>query len=72
MTLPLENIRVLDLTRLLSGPYCSQFFADFGAEVIKIEEPNIGDYARWTLPQVNGRSSLFSSLNRNKKALRLI
>lgn len=71
MTLPLENIRVLDLTRLLPGPYCSQFFADFGAEVIKIEEPNIGDYARWTLPQVNGRSALFASLNRNKKSITL-
>lgn len=71
MALPLENIRILDLTRLLPGPYCSQFFADFGAEVIKIEEPNIGDYARWTQPQVDGYSALFSSLNRNKKSVTL-
>lgn len=71
MTMPLENIRVLDLTRLLPGPYCSQFFADFGAEVIKIEEPHIGDYARWTIPQVNGYSALFASLNRNKKSITL-
>lgn len=71
MAMPLENIRVLDLTRLLPGPYCSQFFADFGAEVIKIEEPNIGDYARWTTPQVNGCSALFASLNRNKKSITL-
>ena len=70
-TLPLEQIRVLDLTRLLPGPYCSQFLADFGAEVIKIEEPNIGDYARWTKPQVNGFSALFASLNRNKKSVTL-
>lgn len=71
MTLPLGNIRVLDLTRLLPGPYCSQFLADFGAEVIKIEEPNIGDYARWTQPQVNGYSAMFASLNRNKKSVTL-
>lgn len=71
MTLPLENIRVLDLTRLLPGPYCSQMLADFGAEVIKIEEPNIGDYARWTQPQVDGYSALFASLNRNKKSVTL-
>ncbi len=71
MTLPLANIRVLDLTRLLPGPYCSQMLADFGAEVIKIEEPNIGDYARWTQPQVDGYSALFASLNRNKKSVTL-
>lgn len=71
MTLPLANIRVLDLTRLLPGPYCSQMLADFGAEVIKIEEPNIGDYARWTQPQVDGYSALFGSLNRNKKSVTL-
>lgn len=71
VTMPLENIRVLDLTRLLPGPYCSQFLADFGAEVIKIEEPHVGDYARWTTPQVNGYSALFASLNRNKKSITL-
>lgn len=70
--LPLEQIRVLDLTRLLPGPYCSQYLADFGAEVIKIEEPNIGDYARWTQPQVeDGYSAMFASLNRNKKSVTL-
>lgn len=71
MTLPLKNIRVLDLTRLLPGPYCSQFFADFGAEVIKIEEPKVGDYARWTEPRVDGYSAMFASLNRNKKSVTL-
>lgn len=69
--MPLNGIRVLDLTRLLPGPYCSQLLADFGAEVIKIEEPNIGDYARWTQPQVGDYSALFASLNRNKKSVTL-
>nr|WP_285889461.1 CoA transferase [Neobacillus niacini] len=45
--LPLEGIRVLDLTRLLPGPYCSLLLADYGADVIKVEDPKSGDYARW-------------------------
>ncbi|WP_301110011.1 CoA transferase [Sporosarcina sp.] len=67
--MPLHSIRVLDLSRLLPGPYCSMLLADFGAEVIKIEEPNIGDYAREGLPKIDGVSALFHSLNRNKKSI---
>ncbi|PWA12792.1 CoA transferase [Pueribacillus theae] len=69
MGLPLKNIRVLDLTRLLPGPYCSQLLADFGAEVIKVEEPNLGDYARWNEPKAGEYSAMFESLNRNKKSV---
>ncbi|MDF2856248.1 MAG: carnitine dehydratase [Neobacillus sp.] len=66
---PLESIRVLDLTRLLPGPYCTMFLADFGAEVIKIEEPKTGDYARWNEPQMAGQGAMFNSVNRNKKSV---
>lgn len=69
--MPLANIRVLDLTRLLPGPYCSQMLADFGAEVIKVEEPEVGDYARWNEPKVGEHSAMFTSLNRNKKSVTL-
>ncbi|MCQ6279541.1 CaiB/BaiF CoA-transferase family protein [Bacillus sp. EB600] len=71
MNLPLHNIRVLDLSRLLPGPYCTMFLADFGAEVIKIEEPNTGDYARLEEPKLGTDSAIFSSLNRNKKSVTL-
>ena len=69
MISPLQSIRVLDLSRLLPGPYCTMFLADFGAEVIKIEEPNIGDYARLGEPKPDTDSAIFSSLNRNKKSI---
>ncbi|HEU5140189.1 MAG TPA: CaiB/BaiF CoA-transferase family protein [Bacillales bacterium] len=70
MALPLEAIRVLDLTRLLPGPYCTMLLADFGAEVIKVETPKVGDYARWTEPKLDdGNSAQFHSLNRNKKSI---
>lgn len=71
MPLPLSSLRVLDLTRLLPGPYCTMLLADFGAEVIKIEEPGLGDYARWYGNEWNGESALFASLNRNKKSVTL-
>lgn len=67
--MPLTSVRVLDLTRLLPGPYCTMILADFGAEVIKVEEPGTGDYARAFEPKVDGSSSMFHSLNRNKKSI---
>jgi crotonobetainyl-CoA:carnitine CoA-transferase CaiB-like acyl-CoA transferase len=70
--LPLEGIRVLDLTRLLPGPYCSVLLADYGADVIKVEDPKNGDYARWYEPRVNDdQSAMFISLNRNKRSITL-
>ena len=65
----LKGIRILDLTRLLPGPYCSMMLADFGAEVIKIEEPFKGDYARDFPPVQNGFGFWHLQLNRNKKSL---
>lgn len=65
----LKGIRILDLTRLLPGPYCSMMLADFGAEVIKIEEPLKGDYSRGFPPAQNGFGFWHLQLNRNKKSL---
>lgn len=70
--LPLSNIRVLDLTRIIAGPYCTMLLADLGAEVIKIEHPKLGDEARnWGPPFVNNSemSSYFTCVNRNKKSI---
>ncbi|MGJ9457824.1 CaiB/BaiF CoA transferase family protein [Oceanobacillus sp. CF4.6] len=67
--MPLKSIRVLDLTRLLPGPYCTMVLADFGAEVIKIEEPQLGDYVRFQEPKIDENSAFFHSLNRNKKSV---
>lgn len=66
---PLQGIRVLDLTRLLAGPYCTMLLADLGAEVIKIEMPGRGDDARAVGPFVNGESTYFISVNRQKKSV---
>lgn len=72
MTLPLEGIRVLDLTRILTGPFCSMILADLGAEVIKIEIPRSGDDTRhWGPPFIGQESAYFLSINRNKKSLTL-
>ncbi|MBI3948878.1 MAG: CoA transferase [Acidobacteria bacterium] len=71
MTQALEGIRVLDLSRLLPGPYCSLLLADLGAEVIKIEEPTLGDPTRWTPPRIKETGIAFLNLNRNKKSLTL-
>ena len=62
-------IRVLDLTRVMSGPFCTSMLADLGAEVIKIEMPKSGDEGRSFGPYVNGESSYFTLLNRNKKSV---
>jgi CoA:oxalate CoA-transferase len=68
---PLSGIRVLDLTRVLAGPYASMILADLGAEVIKIESPHGGDDSRGFGPFVNDESIYFVSINRNKKSLTL-
>ena len=67
----LEGIRVLDLSRMLPGPYCSMMLADLGAEVIKIEEPKIGDPTRHSPPMIDGQSAAFVQVNRNKKSIAL-
>src|SRR5438445_11963593 len=67
--MPLTGIRVLDLSRLLPGAYCTMLLADLGAEVIKVEEPGTGDYMRWTPPLVDGQSALFNAINRNKRSV---
>jgi alpha-methylacyl-CoA racemase len=69
--MPLTGIRVLDLTRLLPGAFCTMLLADMGADVIKVEEPGTGDYMRWTPPLIEGQSALFNSLNRNKRSVTL-
>jgi alpha-methylacyl-CoA racemase len=69
--MPLTGIRVLDLTRLLPGAFCTMLLADMGADVIKVEDPDQGDYMRWIPPLVEGQSVLFNSLNRNKKSVTL-
>jgi len=67
----LEGLRVVDLTRILSGPFCSMFLADLGAEVIKIEDPDGGDPIRGQGEQRHGFSLYFASFNRNKRSVTL-
>ncbi len=70
--LPLEGIKVLDLTRALAGPYCSMMLGDMGADVIKVEMPKTGDETRaWGPPFINGESGYFLSVNRNKRGMTL-
>lgn len=71
MSMALENIKVLDLTRVLAGPYATMILADLGAEVIKIEMPVKGDDSRHFGPYIKGESAYFISLNRNKKSITL-
>jgi formyl-CoA transferase/CoA:oxalate CoA-transferase len=69
---PLSGLTVVDLTRVLSGPYCTMQLADMGARVIKVEQPGRGDDTRaWGPPFVNGESAYFLSINRNKESLTL-
>jgi len=77
--LPLSDVRVLDLTRLLPGGFCSLLLADLGAEVLKVEDTGMGDYIRWAPPYygdesqqaLGTRSSLYLALNRGKRSVRL-
>jgi alpha-methylacyl-CoA racemase len=76
MNLPLDGLKVLDLTRLLPGGFCSLLLADFGADVVKVEDVGLGDYVRWAPPFYEGvepsaRSALFLSLNRGKRSIRV-
>jgi crotonobetainyl-CoA:carnitine CoA-transferase CaiB-like acyl-CoA transferase len=76
VSLPLDGIRVLDLSRLLPGGFCSLMLADFGADVLKIEDTGLGDYVRWATPHYEGvedsaKSALFLALNRGKRSIRL-
>ena len=67
---PLTGITVLDLTRVLSGPYCTMLLGDMGARVIKIEQPGRGDDTRaWGPPFVGDESAYFLSVNRNKESV---
>ena len=67
----LSSVTVLDLTRVLAGPYCSMLLADLGANIIKIEMPKTGDDSRLHYPQVKGESAYYMNLNRNKRSMTL-
>src|SRR5437899_7368756 len=76
MSLPLDGLRILDLSRLLPGGFCSLLLADFGAEVLKVEDTGMGDYVRWAPPYYEGaedsaKSALYLALNRGKRSIRL-
>ena len=76
MNLPLEGLMVLDLSRLLPGPFCTLLLADFGADVIKVEDTGKGDYMRWSQPHYEGADptaagAMFLALNRGKRSIRL-
>jgi alpha-methylacyl-CoA racemase len=76
VSLPLSGLRILDLTRLLPGGFCTLLFADMGAEVLKVEDTGMGDYVRWAPPYYEGaedsaKSALYLSLNRGKRSIRL-
>src|ERR671915_1865197 len=73
---PLAGLRVLDLTRLLPGGFCSLLLADLGAEVIKVEDTAAGDYLRWAEPRYEGAEpsaagAMFLALNRGKRSIRV-
>lgn len=65
----LDDIVVIDLTRILTGPFCTMMLADFGAQVIKVEPPGGDDTRKWGPPFINGESAYFLSVNRNKQSI---
>ena len=71
MSQPLEGLKVVDLTRVLAGPFCTMLLADRGAEVIKVEEPGAGDEMREWAPSIDGWGVYFLGVNRNKKSVAL-
>jgi crotonobetainyl-CoA:carnitine CoA-transferase CaiB-like acyl-CoA transferase len=67
---PLDGVRVLDLSRVLAGPYCTMLLADLGADVIKVERPGVGDETRsWGPPYAGGESAYYMSVNRSKRSV---
>ncbi|MDQ6804587.1 MAG: CoA transferase [Actinomycetota bacterium] len=76
MTVALQGLRILDLSRLFPGDFCSLFLADFGADVVKVEDTGMGDYVRWAPPRYEGveesaAGALFLGLNRGKRSIRI-
>lgn len=69
MSLPLEGVRIVDLSAIISGPMATQVLADQGADVIKVEGPGPGDLVRYLGPQRNGMTAMFAAVNRNKRAI---
>ena len=69
--LPLAGLRIIDFSRLLPGPWCTQTLADMGADVIKIEQPDIGDYSRFNPPTYEEVGAYFNAVNRNKRSIAL-
>ena len=70
MQLPLEDVKVLDLSHALAGPFCSTMLGDFGAQVIKLEVPGVGDISRgWGPPFYDSETAYFVSLHRNKQSI---
>ena len=68
---PLSGVTVVDLSRILAGPYCTMMMAELGARVIKVETPGTGDDARHYGPFINGKSAYFQSVNRGKESIAL-
>src|SRR5580765_6101876 len=68
---PLTGLKVVDLTLVLAGPFCTMMLGDMGADVLKIEEPDLGDESRGWAPFIGGQSSYYLSVNRNKRSVAL-
>jgi CoA:oxalate CoA-transferase len=68
-SLPLAGVRVVDFSRLLPGPWCTQTLGDLGADVVKVEQPEIGDYSRFNPPAFKSVGAYFNSVNRNKRSI---
>ena len=68
---PLKGVKILDVSRVLAGPFCTMLLADLGAEVVKVEQPGRGDPARHLRPFVDEDSAYFISVNRGKKGITL-
>ncbi|HEY2745091.1 MAG TPA: CaiB/BaiF CoA-transferase family protein, partial [Polyangia bacterium] len=69
MHAPLKGVRVLDLSRLIPGPFCTLILSDLGASVDKLEDPHVGDYLRVFPPMKNGLSGRFNAINRDKRSI---